>query len=146
MLFFFCPIPLPQHSRTSVTDNFYKGILSALQQTLNIFMNGKARHLQVVHTQTCTFNLEGSLSWTGRKKPMSATGQCVFLGKCHKISNSSLIYWCSREHLNNADITPKDFWGTELPRTVWQNQVINDFWEHIETETSNVTRCFYFLY
>lgn len=69
---FFSPTPLPQHSPTAVTGNFYKGTLSALQQTVNIFMNGKARHLQVVHTQTCTFNLEGSLSWTTRKKLVSA--------------------------------------------------------------------------
>ena len=39
-ILFFFPAPLLQHSGTAVTDNSYKGILSALQQTVNIFMNG----------------------------------------------------------------------------------------------------------
>lgn len=77
-IFISFPTPLPQHSQTAVTDNFYKGTLSALQQTVNSFMNGKTRHLQVVHTQTCTVNLEGSLSWNTRKKTVSATEHVYF--------------------------------------------------------------------
>lgn len=40
-------------------------------------MAGKARHLEVVHIQTCTFNSEGTFLWFGRKKPMSMTEQRV---------------------------------------------------------------------
>lgn len=94
-------------------------------------MAGKARHLQVVHTQTCIFNSEGSLLWFGRKKRTTATEQRVyFYDNALNLQPSDVVAISLRgyssEHLNSAGITPNYFSG--LPRTVWQKlQVLHDF-------------------